>query len=404
MSVNPDLLALARDFQQRHPDRGKSTTQAKTSPPDVDPTLWDTPTTKSSTQVNDMSRLVYLLVNQKVELPPMIRRVLPFGKELAEMHHGVGAAGDVEQLAYLYESGSRLGEGSPAEIINIILRLLDGNTGILDPRDKLAVYRDVELLYQEMLRPKAPQEFVELDMSKDCPITEIPKFDSGFTPWDNVIGGFYQSLGVVIANPGTGKTSLCLSLMEQLVKYGRPTWFFENEIPAGPMQGRISPLTRRTHFEGYGRLFCGPYSVDRIESLVRADPDPERIIIFDSPDVQFGSVTGEKRLDLERDYQRLVLLKPLCKMIVVTSQPRRADTELSLKSVAESWGKAWYADWMVTVEKSPSPIGNEQVTLKSKSVKNRFGVSNLVSYYQYNYASMEAEISSNDPNEDWSEW
>lgn len=364
---------------------------------------WDMPL-GLPTQTDDMSRLVYLLVQHKVVLPPMVRRVLPFGKELAELHHGVGAAGDVKELSHLYERGARLGEGSPTEVIQIILRLLDSSAAILQPTEKLSVYRDVELLHQELLRPKAPQEFVELDLSKDAENTEIPKFMSGFKPFDEIFGGFYQGLFVVMATPGTGKTSVNLSLMECLIKNGIPTWFFENEIPAGPMQGRISPLLRRTKMDGLGRFFCGPYNVDKIESIVRADPDPNRVVIFDSPDVQFGSVSGEKRLDLERDYQRLVLLKPLCKMIVVTSQPRRADAQLSMKSVADSWGKAWYADGMATVERSPSAVNSAVSLLMSKSVKNRFGGSNRSCYYHYNYETMEATMSIQDPNDDWTDY
>jgi hypothetical protein len=218
-------------------------------------------------------------------------------------------------------------------------------------------------------------------------------------PLDIVTGGLYQSLLVMMGAPGTGKTSMMLTMMEALIEQNacEEVWFFQNEIPFRMMEGRLSHIRQRITFRPGDRVTCGPYSSDKIVAEVLANPNPNRIIFFDSPDVQFSSPTGERRFDLERSYQQLILIKPKTKMIIIPSQPRRNDTNLSLQSPAESWAKAWYADIMIGLQRA----GTDQVLMKV--VKNRFGPNLGSLHFHYDYSDLSYTLPEGIGSE-WGEW
>jgi len=348
--------------------------------------------------VDDFSRLVYLVATHKIRIPKGLLRYLPFSDELSRLHLGVGAAGDVAQLTQLFNAGSSLGEGSVDEAKTILSRILD-TRDYASSSQKLEAYRLVMDISSQAFGDSTP--FAEVDVSPDAIYEPIQKWASGFQPLDIALDGLYQSLVIFMAQPGTGKTSITLSVAEELVKQGTQCWAFETELPAQVLQGRMAPMLRRTSFASTGsRIFCGPYSIDDVIEMVKEDPNPNRIIIFDGPDAMFvKSSTGERRFDLEQIYMKLVILKHMCKAVFATSQPRRNDQELKITSVAESWSKSWLADVLVGIQRhGPS-------TLMLSVLKNRFGPGGGRIFFNYNYETMEWDLTAaghlNAADEDW---
>jgi len=331
--------------------------------------------------VDDFSRLVYLVAYHKIRIPKGLLRYLPFSDELSRLHSGIGAAGDVAQLAQLFHAGASLGEGSVEEAKSILSRLLDSRD-FQSSSQKLEAYRLIMEISAQDFGDSTP--FAEVDVSPNAVYEPLAKWASGFDPLDIALGGLYQALVIFMAQPGTGKTSITLSVAEELIKTGHQVYAFETELPAQVLQGRMAPMLRRTSFASTGsRIFCGPYSVDDVIEMVKEDPNPDRIVIFDGPDAMFvKSSTGERRFDLEQIYMKLVILKHMCKAVFATSQPRRNDRELQITSVAEAWSKAFYADIMIGIQKhGPS-------TLMMSVLKNRFGPGGGRLFFNYDYEKM----------------
>lgn len=348
--------------------------------------------------VDDFSRLVYLVAQHKIRIPKGLLRYLPFSDELSRLHLGIGAAGDVASLAQLFNAGASLGEGSVEEAKAILSRLLDSRD-FQSSSQKLEAYRLIMEISAQEFGDNTP--FAEVDVSPNAVYEPLTKWASGFDPLDIALGGLYQSLVVFMAQPGTGKTSITLTVAEELVKQGIEVWAFETELPAQVLQGRMAPMLRRTSFAATkSRIFCGPYSVDDVIEMVKESPNPNRVVIFDGPDAMFvKSSTGERRFDLEQIYMKLVILKHMCRAVFATSQPRRNDRELNITSVAESWSKAWYADIMVGIQR------HGVTTLMLSILKNRFGQGGGRIFFNYDYEQMSWDLTgAQHLNSDDSDW
>ena len=62
---------------------------------------------------------------------------------------------------------------------------------------------------------------------------------------------------------------------------------------------RLLPARERIDFRlGKDILMCGTFTIDEIIEKIRADPDPDRVIFIDSPDVMAGGTGEDKRFAL----------------------------------------------------------------------------------------------------------
>jgi len=250
---------------------------------------------------------------------------------------------------------------------------------------------------------------VSLEESAEYDDADLPKFQSGFTPLDDVLGGFYQGIVTLMAKTGQGKTSLMLSLMEAIRENDAADeiWFFEMEIPARLMMYRLRPARKRTKFLPADRIICGNTTSSQILARVRENPNPNRVIFVDSPDVMAGGLGEAKRFGIEAIYRDLVSVKECSKMVVVASQIKRGTRgRLSMEDVAEAWTKVHYSDILIGATKLGKVIRNlSQVRLTVS--KNRFGLADQEVVFGFNYADLSWENgnrpqSSNvDDQEDW---
>lgn len=345
----------------------------------------------------DIDRLVFLLAERRIELPKIVADGLPFGAKLRELSGGVGTAEQIEALWPMYQQGRMLGEGSISEVIAIIHRLAKGRISDWAGPRTIKFYRGLSDMENIDSDPFAT-DYQEVDMEQALEGAGeelIPKYFTGYEPFDAISGeGFYQGLVVMQAMPGSGKTSNLISLAENLVSRNIPVWFFENEIAGKVMAGRVSVAARRENKmldKEYFRLFCGPWTGEQIALEVNNEPNEERVIIFDTPDIVFGTPHAEgHRHDLIANYRSLISVKTLSRTIFVPSQPKNVQGNLSLTTMAEAWQKAWWADIVLTMEIVQE--GDPVASLKLASVKNRFGRKPTPVFFRYDYSSLEGIV------------
>lgn len=370
-----------------------------------------------SIKTNDhLARLVYLAATYKPDLPSQkVIGMIPQGLLLKSISkHGIkGASVDFgvtpDQLMHLMDIGSKYGEGSIEEFRLILSELAIHEIELRGSDFKATDY--ISLMGEVSTYVGGPTkrlfETSEIDLSKIDLSAEIsiPKFDTGFTPFDRLLGGLYQSVSTIIARPGHGKTSLMLTMMGEIARTrsADQVWFYELEIPRTLMEYRINPLSRKVSFRPHDRLICGYQTIQSILSEVKDSPNPDRIIIIDSPDVIAGGAGDQKRYVLEDIYMNLISLKMLTKAVITTSWPRRKDVSISLESVSDAWAKSLFSDIVIGLTKKGR--GQQGLSrLELSVVKNRFGFTDRAVSFSYNFADLSWHVSDtelSEINDDW---
>lgn len=344
-----------------------------------------------------LARLVFLLVEHQIKIPKIVVRHLPGGKWLKNLHKGIGSSDILmDQAGVLYEEGKSLGTGSIDEAVSIMVRLMNEtlSDGNVPPEDLIAVYSALDRMKGEVL-----VDYEEFSLHE--PITDaesITKWDSGFTPLDIVTGGLYQGIIVLMADPGVGKTTVLATIMEEVVKNDAASavHYYQTEIPSRMMKGRFAPLTQRTKFREDDRILCGGYTPEDIIERLEEDPDPDRLILFDSPDVTAGGDGDGRRFGLETAYRSLIKVKQICKGVIVTTWPRRKDRVFTIRSVSEAWAKAWYADMILGM----NSVGANRLRLSV--LKNRFGPFGGAINFEYDMENINWSLDDMDlEDDDW---
>lgn len=347
-------------------------------------------------------RLIYLANQFRVPVPPKILNLLPEGQLIGSVATRGLQATAVElkipqqQLQNLYEEGR---PSSDEKITEEEFRYLLGAAAMEGVQAK-----DLRLT-EELSLTSAISDFVKQEQSQlieyeevslanvDAEKIHLPMFESGFQPLDVLLGGIAQTLITLIARPGHGKSSTFLALMGELrrTQAASSIWFFSLEMPKTMLLYRASPLFQRVEFKEDDRLYCGSYTPENILDLISKNPDPNRVIIYDSPDA-LGGGSDQRRFVLEDLYRDLVKVKTNSKAVFTASQPRRTDRILSLDSVAESWSKAWYSDTVITLTRRGNMRHKPEYTsMALASVKNRFGISDQEVRFGFNYGTLEYE-------------
>jgi len=341
------------------------------------------------------ARLLYLAHELRAPLPASLIKFIPQG-EVVNAIASFGIAG-VEagmklsrpQIQELLKAGAKDGKATRDEWKYIISNLVT---------DSLIEQKDTMKLSEFMAKTDLLSKYInggasiiateEGGFSADG--ENIEKWDLGFGPFDSIFEGFYQGLFVILGSTGTGKTSHMLSLVEQLKKNKlcSEVWFFQTEIPRRMFEYRLKPILGRgaKFVKGKDRIFYGQQSLPEIIEMVKANPDPNRVIFHDSPDVLASSAEEGRRFELESLYRDLVILKALCKAVFVGSQVRRKDKAVKITSAAESWAKAWYADGMIGIQKLGFKGTN--ALMKAVVVKNRFGPAEFEITYEYSMTQL----------------
>lgn len=363
--------------------------------------------------IDRMPRLVYLasrLERDAIKMPRDIRRYVPnfdLYEEVAK--NGLeGAAESLDiprpQMHKLTELGRVGGKGSPQEFRLLIAKEVMDNEAL----SELAVPRRLGIMsLVDRYVNGATDNIIETDEAAlnttDIP-DGIPKFLTGFTPLDTVLGGdgCYQGILMFMAQPGEGKTSTMVSVMEWL-KRSNPDWqmlFFEQEIPLRLMLARMKPVMQRVKFGSRDMIICGQMSIEEIIKRLSKPPiNPDRVVFIDSPDAMPGLGSDNTTRELGHIFRQLVKIKETSCLVVVSTQPnRRVTGPLTKASPANSWEKVWYVDMMVSVAK----MGTNK--MRMHTLKNRFGIEGTEVFYQYDLRDFTFDPRSVETQEDdWSD-
>jgi hypothetical protein len=330
-----------------------------------------TETTTPIVESDVLSRLVFLIESMKIELPNWLKYKLQFADQLSKPLVLWSPLWKT-----LHRTGSIYGDGNLEEFKQCLAKFV---------MNELKSYEDNSKFWQ-YLSTLADGLFNENDVTDFKDIEdegEIDYFLSGFEPFDNVMGkatgkGFYQGIMTVAATPGSGKTTLLLSFLGELAK-SYPVWYFQTEIPAKLSKSRISLVKPKNVVDGC-KIFHGNYSSDSILELVEKDPNPDRIILYDSPEIKTSG--SEPITYFERVYQDLVAIKQQSRLVVVTSQTKQnvGWEDLGIYSLSDSAAKARYTDIILYLSRIYD-------TVLVKTAKNRFGPLGQT-MLKYNYATL----------------
>lgn len=377
-----------------------------------------------------LPRLVYLSAEVRPAFPLNgMMKLVPQG-DLLKTIATKGIAGaqtelrDVTktQLMSLYSEGSEYGgKASEEEFRTLVSQLCIGELETIKSTLTFSQYLDYlgrirDYYTKETETMVAVQEMSFADEDNEEP--PIVKFNTGFAPLDTITGGFYNGIVMIVAPPGHGKTTMSFSLVEEmrkktakgLVKLGDPDfvssiWFMEMELSLAMVRYKTYEMRKRTKFLKDDWLRCGDISIKDVLDKVQHNPDPNRVVIIDSPDAMSQVANENKRFELEKIYRDLVRIKDLSKMVIVTSQPRRSDSNrtLKLESPAESWSKSQLVDIMIGIRRhSRGQSGHTKV--EANVVKNRFGPPDRFAFFQYEYQHLLWEYDGKTEADDEENW
>lgn len=366
--------------------------------------IWDAPprvlTKENQSTLGELSRLVYLAAKYRSTFPRTLKRYIPHADLLSDVAQ-LGIEGTKVNMGVempSLEEHFRFGQdfspdpGSDDEFRIRIARVVD-NAITYHYRDDLSITERTRL-YRNL------DDFViggnleligksEASLEGDTEdVASIMKWKTGLDFLDRAfVDGAYQGLHIIMGNPGTGKTSTLLLLMAMLRRQQAASslWYFSLETPLDMVRWRMTPLRQDTKFVQDDRIVAGMTPVSEVLERIRDNPDPNRIILYDGPDVMSGGGDG-RRFVLEDIFRELVQVKQACKAVFVPSQPRRGENQgMSLESVAEAWAKAWYSDTVFGIERLPHNTDGGDHRLKISNFKNRFGPMGKTVYYNINY-------------------
>lgn len=343
-----------------------------------------------------LPRLLYLANELRPQLPSAIAKFVPQGDLIATVAT-IGITGAIqalqlepEQLESLIDEGASKGRATLTEWKHILTNLAVDN--LIENRDEMTTaefIRRNELVNSFLNSNGSIIQVLQTDWD-DPDAKEVVKWDSGLSYLDPLMEGFYHGLFIYMASTGVGKTSLLLSMVEALKKldYVSEVWFFQTEIPRDMFQYRIRPLKKRgvQFAPGRDQIFYGQMSMLEILEMINARPDPNRVIIYDSPDVLASSADDNRRFELERIYRDLVIIKNLSKAVFVASQMSRKDSSPKITSVSESWAKAWYADGIIGFKQMG--VRGTSALMKAAILKNRFGPAGIEMTFNYDLVDL----------------
>lgn len=319
---------------------------------------------------NLYGRCLYLLDDLKIQLPVFLQIKIPYYNELQK-----SKALWSPLVTEHYRKGKSFGKGSTEELKEILDELLWKELKDYSERQRFIGY--VESLSNGLFETNDERKFSDLKSGT------IEKFDSGFQPIDKALKGFYQGIFCFAGLPGAGKTSILLSLAASFAQ-NYPVWYFQTEIPSDLIQPRFQLLNPES-FHTDSMFHAGNYSSASILEKILKNPNKNRIIIYDSPEIMNSS---EPIVYWEKTMQDFVQIKQHSKCVLFTSQIQQKQSweELNVYSLSGSANKGRYADGIIYLNQF---AGN----LMIKTAKNRFGhLGNSITKYNYETLKIEEDF------------
>jgi Mrp family chromosome partitioning ATPase len=338
---------------------------------------------------NQSARIFYLQTQHKLSIPTSIAAAMNNG-DVIQKAGALGLEGvivdrnlDPKKTREFWQRGASSGYGTEDELKALVAdevysRLIAQDKSSLDVAK---VMSDI-WSWQQVRGNGSSVDTIETSFADSVDDDGIDYFKTGVVPFDDMFGGTVsQGIHILAAKPGSGKTTLLLALAENMRRQlgnSGSIWYYNLELPSRMIQSIISRgPQKRTKFLNQDRIYTGQYTIEQVVERVKDNPDPDRVLIYDGPDVAAFWVAKERRFAIEHIYMHLLSIKEHCKLIIVSSQVPRHGETMVLGALAESSFKANTADrvGIFEVEERYPLEGTSNVRMKS--VKNRYGPTDI---------------------------
>lgn len=352
-------------------------------------------------KTSDFSRLVFLASELHIAIPSAIVKNVHQGDLIqsiaSEGLHGAASTYSisVEQLENLRWQGSQVGPASEQEYRNLLVKQavlnLEENRHDIHITKYMAMMRQVTDFYFIESGNLIENESVALDEIHNIELGSVDRFGSGFEPFDMITGGFYQGIFMMTGKTGHGKTTAMLALMKYLRQNNMvdEQIFYETEIPLKMMKYKLRMI--KDVFSSKDILRCGHANIDMMIEHAKENPNPNRVIYIDSPDVMAGGTGEGKRFYLESIYRKLIMLKDLSKMVVVASQAKQKGNDIELESASDSFDKTRYTDCMMGWKRL-RVLPDGYSIIRVNTPKNRFGLPDQAVTFQFDYNTFDYRL------------
>ncbi len=342
--------------------------------------------------MSEYSRLVYLAVNNTLNVPKALQRYVPHYDLLVSLSKD-GITGTAlwkevpkEKLEKLYVDGEQASlHSSENDIVQILSkaiyeRLQEDTTLELDERIRLL---GILARYREGKTSLISYEATSFEATEDDIQEHIP---FGFEPLDTLIGGFIPNNLITVAGAsGAGKTSVLLALVDSIQQQyleKRIVWV-SLEMASSSVKHRARHLQLRNNTNNV--LLTGITSLDELEEYAC----PNTIIVLDYLDLLVQANAEGLRVALANAYAKLLSLSTKCFLVFNNTQINRSSTTITLNSLNESSAKAFYSAYVLGITKKGNSLTNSGYNQVEISViKNRYGKSDVNTLFDFDYSTL----------------
>jgi hypothetical protein len=340
-----------------------------------------------------VERLLYISSQIKVpKLPNTLRSYVPM-IDMIEAIQSIGISGyciqneiPIEQVQSLIRKGRQYGDIVSIDEYKALISksVWHGiNDTTLSASEKIVLYGILDTWNKNrsisLVDKKATSFSKELEMSTDDEFL----FSSGLEPLDKLSGIPSNSLTIILAKTGVGKTSFMLSLAHSLADKYRVV-YVSYEMSDKAVRYRAKDLS---NLDDKVILLTGNTTIEEIEEYCTEDT----IIFVDYLALVPSVSNGELRHKLAHIASELLRLSNKTKAVITAHQANRTEKELNLDSISEAYAVSWYAALVLGLEKQGidyDNIGYHTVTLST--LKHRYGRVGTKVVFPYNYSNLHA--------------
>lgn len=342
---------------------------------------------------SDLTRLFYLACELRPALPDknLLSRLgkswAPIIRAGAEL--GLGGATsalpgvNMDQMTNFYMAGAESGAAPHLDEFRSLLagRLYENITSSTD----LSIIEQIEL-NGRLSRWYNGLNSVNGDGSMDWDASiNVPPFTrTGFWPLDRIAGknGLAQGVVTMVARPEVGKTTMAIATAFNWRRLNiGPVVFIQTELAASVMRMKIDGMAAGLGIEvndyfrkDVDRLVFGRRAADDAMSELIANPDPDRLVIFDSVGGYCGQGdTAESRVRFADLYDSMVQVKNHSRLVIACAHVKRGVDMADIESAAGSSAVERFSDYLFYITKDPTPRPDGMLDAQFESLKNRYG-------------------------------
>lgn len=341
--------------------------------------------------MTEYARLVYLAVQGGINVPIKLQKYVPHYPLLSSLSKNgiVGTALfqgiPTEKLERLYKLGEEQLIASDKDAVQIIAKAIYDN---LEKDTQIELEDRLALLASLSRYREGKQALIDFEVTSFEPngeeIQEHIPF--GFEPLDSLIGGFIPNNLITVAGAsGTGKTSILLAIVDSLqIQYPekRIVWV-SLEMSSASVKHRAKHLQLKSNPENV--LLTGINSIDALEEYV----NDNTILVLDYLDLLVQVNAEGLRVALANAYAKLLHYSTRCFLLFNNTQINRSSQSITLNSLNESSAKAFYSSYVLGVTKKGISLATPRYNQVEISViKNRYGVSDVSTLFDFNYATL----------------